>query len=142
MMRQLLVPALLGLSAATLQLMPATTVAVEQEAAKRLQPDDIFALEWANDVQISPDGRYVVYVRHGFDVMTDKTTRSLWIVDTQSGAHTPLLDDQHTYGNPSWSPDGSRVAFSSNRAGRNQIHVYHLATKTSSAITEVSESPR
>lgn len=139
-MRHLLIPALIGVSAVALQFASAPAVAVEKTTT--LQAEDIFALEWANDVQISPDGRYVVYVRHGFDIMKDNTHRSLWLVDTKTGSHTPLFDDQHSYGNPTWSPDGSRLAFSSNRAGRNQIHVYHLATKTSSAITEVTESPR
>ena len=106
------------------------------------QAEDIFALEWANDPQISPDGRYVVYVRHGFDIMKDNTKRSLWMLDTESGSHTPLFDDAYSYGNPTWSPDGSRLAFSANRDGKNQIHVYHVATKTHSAITEVQESPR
>ncbi|GAB3287950.1 S9 family peptidase [Pseudidiomarina andamanensis] len=139
-MRQFIIPMVLGLSALTTQLMVAPATA--QEAAKTLQAEDIFALEWANDVQISPNGRYVVYVRHGFDIMKDNTKRALWLVDTETGSHTPLFDDQHSYSNPSWSPDGSKLAFSSNRDGRNQIHVYYMATKTSSAITEVTESPR
>src|SRR5690554_5383431 len=139
-MRKLFVPVLLGLSALSASMGAAPVAA--QQSTQLFQSEDIFALEWADGVQISPDGRYVVYLRHGFDIMKDNTKRSLWLVDTETGAHTPLFDDQHTYGNPSWSPDGAKLAFSSNRDGRNQIHVYHLATKTSSAITEVTESPR
>lgn len=138
-MRKLFVPVLLGLSAISAS-MGATPVAAQQ-STQLLQSEDIFALEWADGVQISPDGRYVVYVRHGFDIMKDNTKRSLWLVDTKAGTHTPLFDDAHSYGNPTWSHDGTRIAFSSNRDGRNQIHVYHVATNTSSAITEVHYSP-
>jgi len=145
-MRHFIVPALLGLSAVATQFVPQSAHAQDPQSAqntqKTLQAEDIFALEWANDVQISPDGRHVVYVRNGFDIMKDNTKRSLWLLDTESGAHTPLFDDAHSYGNPTWSPDSAKLAFSSNRDGRNQIHVYHLATKTSAAITEVTESPR
>lgn len=133
----------LGTAIFALHVMAQPALATPSSAVtKTFQAEDIFALEWANEPQISPDGRYVVYVRHGFDIMKDTTKRSLWMLDTQTGNHTPLFDDQFSYGNPTWSPDGSRLAFSSNRAGKNQIHVYHLATKTHSAITEVQESPR
>lgn len=113
------------------------TVAV----TRTLQAEDIFALEFANDVQISPDGRYVAYVRNSFDIMTDGTRRSLWLVDTRSGQHTPLFADQHSYGNPSWSPDGKRLAFTSNRSGRNQIHVFWVEEQRTAAVTEVQQSP-
>jgi len=134
-----------GASVLALQVFAEPVLAATMEGKKQVstfQAEDIFALEWATDPQISPDGRYVVYVRHGFDIMKDNTKRSLWMLDTKSGSHTPLFDDQYSYGNPTWSPDGSRLAFSSNRGGKNQIHVYHVATKTHSAITEVQESPR
>ncbi|RUO63069.1 S9 family peptidase [Pseudidiomarina insulisalsae] len=119
-----------------------TAVAEHQVAVKpKLQAEDIFALEYANDVQISPDGRYVAYIRNSFDIMTDSTRRSLWLVDTQTGQHTPLFADQHSYGNPSWSPDGSRLAFTSNRSGRNQIHVFWVAEQRTAPVTEVVPSP-
>lgn len=108
---------------------------------KPFQAEDIFQLEFANDVQISPDGKHIAYVRNSFDVMTDSTVRSLWLIDVASGQHTPLFADNFSYGNPSWSPDGSRLAFSSNRGGQNQIHVYWVATQTVAQVTKVPSSP-
>ena len=35
--------------------------------------DDIFQLEYANDVSISPDGRYIAYIRNRFNDMKDNT---------------------------------------------------------------------
>ncbi|MEX1221282.1 MAG: S9 family peptidase [Idiomarina sp.] len=106
-----------------------------------LAPEDIFELEHANNVQISPDGKYVVYVRSSFDVMADNTSRSLWLIDVATGKHTPLFADQHSYGNPSWAPDSNRLAFTSNRQGRNQIHVHWLQEQRTAQITEVQQSP-
>ena len=44
-----------------------------QQPAGRLTLKDIFELEWAADPQISPDGKRVVFVRAGFDIMKDDT---------------------------------------------------------------------
>ena len=50
-----------------------------------LQPMDIFALEFAEDPLISPDGRTLVYTRVTNDIKTDHMRRSIWLVDTQIG---------------------------------------------------------
>lgn len=134
---------LLAATLATPSLAAQDTATTEHTVAisSKLQAEDIFSLEFANDVQISPDGRYVAYVRNSFDIMSDGTRRALWLLDTQSGQHTPLFADQHSYGNPSWSPDGKRLAFTSNRSGRNQIHVFWVAEQRTAAVTEVQQSP-
>ncbi|MDN7137164.1 S9 family peptidase [Pseudidiomarina sp. 1ASP75-14] len=106
-----------------------------------LQAADVFALEYANDVQISPDGRHIAYVRNSFDIMTDGTRKALWVINTSTGQHTPLFADQHSYGNPTWSPDGKRLAFTSNRSGRNQIHVFWVEEQRVAPVTEVAHSP-
>ena len=74
-----------------------------------LTPRDVFALEQATDVQISPDGRRIVYVRSTGDIMTDGARRSLWLVDVAAGTQAPLLDGSAC--RPRWSPDGARLAF-------------------------------
>jgi acylaminoacyl-peptidase len=132
---------LLSVSAVSFNASAYTTASQQPSAAKPLQADDIFQLEFANDVQLSPDGKHIAYVRNSFDVMIDNTQRSLWLLDVASGQHTPLFADSFSYGNPSWSPDGSRLAFSSNRGGQNQIHVYWVATQTVAQVTKVPSSP-
>ncbi len=91
--------------------------------------DDIFNLEYASDPQISPNGQWIVYTRNSFDIQADNTRRSLWLLNTKTAEHTPLFADQARYSNATWSPDSKRLAFTSNRQGRNQIHVYFVAQK-------------
>lgn len=113
-------------------------VPVTQE---RFVSDDIFNLEYASDPQISPNGQWLVYTRNSFDIQTDSTRRSLWLLNTKTAEHTPLFADQANYGNATWSPDSKRLAFTSNRAGRNQIYVYVIEQKVMAAVTEVAKSP-
>ena len=46
--------------------------------SRRLHSIDVFQLEYADDVQISPDGNQIVYVRVSHDIMTDRARRNLW----------------------------------------------------------------
>ena len=56
---------------------------------------DLFNLTRASDVQISPDGRQVAYVRLTGDIMTDRAVPSIWLVDVASGRQQLLL--RHDY---------------------------------------------
>ncbi|WP_370259502.1 prolyl oligopeptidase family serine peptidase [Idiomarina sp.] len=103
--------------------------------------DDIFQLEYANDVSISPDGRYIAYIRNRFNDMKDNTERSVWILDTASNQHYPLFDEGDAYGNLTWSPDSQRLALTSNRKDSYQVHVYWLNQDKHAEITHVHESP-
>lgn len=108
-----------------------------QASESRFTSDDIFALESAHDVQISPNGQRIIYVRHSNDIMTDSTKRSLWMLDVTSGQHIPLFADEFSYSSPRWAADNNRVAFISNRSGSNQIHVYWMKEQTSARVTDV-----
>lgn len=116
-------------------------VAVASETDNRFTAEDIFDLEYASHVQVSPNGEHVVYVRNSNDIMRDNTARSLWMVDTQSGEHYPLYADDASYSQPVWSPEGDRLAFVSNQSGRNQIHVHWVERDRSARITSVDSAP-
>lgn len=71
---------------------------------------------------ISPDGKRVAVER------TDAQTqnRDIWVLDVASGASTRFTSDPGWDAFPTWSPDGSRIIFTSNRTG-----VYDLYQKAS-----------
>jgi eukaryotic-like serine/threonine-protein kinase len=70
-------------------------------------------------LQISPDGKRVAFER------TDPATqnRDIWLVDVASGATTRFTSDPGWEAFPTWSPDGSRIVFTSNRSGVFELYV-------------------
>ena len=118
--------------------------AVAQAGAESgpLRMEDIFEVEIAGDPQISPDGRRIVYVRQRADIMTDSRFSNLWIVGSDGSDHRPLTTGDFNDSSPRWSPDGTRLAFISNRSGDAQIHVRWMDSGETSVVTSVTEPPR
>jgi len=67
---------------------------------------------------LSPDGSEIAFASGG----------DIWTVPAQGGVARLLVTDPATESRPLWSPDGKRLAFTSNRGGTTNIYVLTLAT--------------
>ena len=100
---------------------------------------DVFELEYVSDPRVSPDGDRVVYVRQFADVMTDMNYSNLWLVRADGSGHRPLTTGKFTDNSPRWSPDGSRIAYMSNRDGMPQIYMHWVESGQTAAITNLTD---
>ncbi len=108
----------------------------------RLDRMDIFDIQWVSDPRISPDGEKIVYVRNGMDIMEDRRTSTLWMIKPDGSGHVKLTDREVDESSPRWSPDGSRIAFtSSHEKHGSQIYVYWVEESKVSRITQLDNSP-
>ena len=121
----------------------ACTAAYANDPAPKFQPQDVFALRFAGDPQIRPDGKQVAYVRTGYDIMTDGENKAIWLVDLGSGQETPLLAGAGVFVQPRWSPDGTRLAYVAAVEGEKpQLYVRWMGTGTEVKLTTLPQSPR
>ena len=107
----------------------------------RLQPVDVFDLEFASDPRISPDGDHVVYVRNFFDIMTDRARSNLWIVSTDGADHRALTSGTENHSSPRWSPDGTRLLYVSGEGGSAQLHLRWMDSGQSVKLTNLTSPP-
>ena len=98
---------------------------------------DAFDLEYADNPQISPDGRWVAYVRVTADVMSDRFRRSIWLVDANGANHRPLVQGAGGYGSPVWAPNGRAIAYVANEESGAEVRIFYLDTQRSATITRV-----
>lgn len=112
-----------------------------QAKSNLFQAEDIFQLEVATSPQVSPNGKYVAYVRRSNDIMSDSSRSSIWIADTKGESHRPLLSSTKNYYSPVWSPDGSRLAYVSNLDGKPQLYVRWIDTGQTALVTNIASSP-
>ncbi len=109
--------------------------------SKRFTAERVFDMEYATDPQISPDGKTLVYVRHTMDRMTDRDTGTLWTIDLATGQEQPLLVTGGSASSPRWSPDGSRIIYSTSTDGKPELRLLYLNTGRSFPLAQFLEGP-
>ena len=103
---------------------------------------DVFELEIATDVQISPDASRIAYTRISNDIMIDRGRANIWTVNTDGSGHRPLLSGTDSYSSPRWSPNGDRIAYVSSAEGRGpELYVRWMDTGQTALLTNLASSP-
>jgi dipeptidyl aminopeptidase/acylaminoacyl peptidase len=83
---------------------------------KRLiNAEDLYNLQVLSGVRLSPDGAHVIYTLQRVERKTEKKFSNLFLVGTQGGAPRQFTHGDQKDSTPRWSPDGSQIAFLSNR---------------------------
>ncbi|MBI4461377.1 MAG: PD40 domain-containing protein, partial [Acidobacteria bacterium] len=83
--------------------------------------DDLIAFARVSDPQVSPDGRWVVYVVDHYDKAANSRSSDLWLVAAEGSEPRQRTRSGKRDRRPRWSPDGTEIAFLSNRDAKWQI---------------------
>jgi dipeptidyl aminopeptidase/acylaminoacyl peptidase len=101
--------------------------AAQPAALKPLTLEALRQTVSVREPQISPDGKRVVYVRGVGDFKADVERTELVLVDVASNARRVLTQERDNVSSPTWSPDGTRIAFLAAPAKGESPEVYVLS---------------
>ena len=94
-------------------------------SARAMVPQDITRIVWVSDPQISSDGARVAFVATTLSEERDEYLSSIWVVDADGrGAPRRFTAGPKRDRDPRWSPDGTRLAFVSEREGKKKGQLY------------------
>src|ERR1051326_3288967 len=88
------------------------TAAASAFAQKRnITEKDLFDFVWIGDMQVSPDGSRVAFVRVAVNEKKEGYNTSIWAVSTSGNEGPHRLTSGERDSSPRWSPDGKYVVF-------------------------------
>jgi acylaminoacyl-peptidase len=103
-----------------------------------VSPDDLLKLHLIGDPQISPDGKRILFSKKHIGDKNDYVS-NVWVVDT-AGGEARQFTSSGKDGHARWSPDGSKIAFTSGRdKPKAQIFVMSSTGGEAHALTEFPE---
>lgn len=80
-----------------------------------IEPEDYFNIGVISSCVVSPDGLYAAYTEGRWIEDLDGRNTDLWVVEFRTRETRRLTFDPASDGNPTWSPDGKHLYFTSSR---------------------------
>ena len=110
-------------------------------ALPRVAPtvDQILSLKRAGSPELSPDGRWVAYTVRDTNWDDNAYETEIWLADTATGATRQLTNAKKSSQSPAWSPDGSKLAFASDRTDKRQIYLISPQGGEADALTSLED---
>ncbi len=116
-------------------------MAGDDASLKVLTHDTFMEMESIRSPAISPDGTQIIFSRSRVNQKDDRSVSNLWIVDVNGERIRELTHGNWRDSSPVWSPDGTKIAFISDRDESSQIHVMWLDSREVAQLTHVDKKP-
>lgn len=105
-------------------------------------PEDLWQWRTASDPRISPDGKWVAYLET-WDERESATARAnVWLASANGRDRYAFTPGPWRDRSPRWSPDGSRLAWISDRGSKPQIYARRLSADRDLQLTNGNLSVR
>src|SRR5215468_8373726 len=85
--------------------------------------EDLYRIKAPSDVQISPDGKSLLYAVAAHDLTRAKSSTHLWMMDFDGRNARQITQSEKGETSPLFSPDGQWISFVSSRDGKPSLYI-------------------
>ncbi len=110
-------------------------------APRGMTPEDLTRIRFVSEPRISPDGSAVAFVVTTLSWEKDEYLSNIWLADVAGDEPRQFTTGAKRDTSPRWSPDGSMLAFASERDGHDKPQLYVAPVNGGEArrVTEVAD---
>jgi len=118
-------------------LMISIAVPVSSAEKRIMTVEDMWAMKRISGVQLSPDGKWLVYSQTEYSMEENASQSDIWMISTGGGSPRQMTTHAAYDGHPLWKPDGSAITFISTRDGSRQIYSLPIDGGEAVQLTDV-----
>ncbi len=98
--------------------------AIRRSSTPVMTPEFMWDLGRISDIQISPDGKNILFGIGEYSIKENKGNRNLYLMPVRGGTPQKLTDSKHTIYNAIWRPDGKKIGYLSSE--KNGVQVWEM----------------
>ncbi len=102
-----------------------------------LTTTDLYSMKRLSEMQLSPDGKWIVYVVATPSIEDNKITRDLWATSIDGKFTHQVTDAESNEMSPIFSPCGKKIAYLSTEKGALQIYIQDFPQGSPKKLTDV-----
>ena len=99
--------------------------------------DDLISFARIGAFEVSPDGKWVAFEATRFDKEGNSSNTDIYLVPVAGGAPVAFVRSAGDDSSPAWSPDGTQLAFVSDRDGSSQVWIIPIDGGEAKRITDI-----
>lgn len=104
-----------------------------------LTTEDLYSMKRLSELQISPDGKWIMYTVATPSIKDNKLSRDIWATSIDGKNTKQITEDETNEMSPIFSPDGKKIAYLSNKKGAYQIFIQDFPMGSPKQLTNIDE---
>ncbi len=104
-----------------------------------LTTNDLYSMKRLSEMQLSPDGSWIIYTVATPSIKDNKLTRDIWATSIDGNKNLQITSDGANEMSPIFSPDGKKIAYLSNKSGSFQVYIQDFPKGNPKRLTNLSE---